>query len=141
MSAYFDRIEESNISRESSARLEDALRRRHIQTWSSLDLAGGEEWRQRLDQESAQADAFVFVVGAGTSVSPHLEFEWRTLLRNDWESKKPLIPVLIDGAAEGKIPSFLRSRKMVATANFDRVVAQIEHLLKHPNESISRCGV
>lgn len=119
-----------------AARLEDALRRRNIQTWSSLDLAVGEQWRQRIDQESAEADAFVFVVGAGPSISPDLESEWRTFLRNDWESKKPLIPVLIDRTAEDKVPSFLRSRKIVATTNFDGVVDEIEHLLEHPSESM-----
>ena len=117
-----------------AARLEDALLRRHIDAWSSLDLAAGEQWGQRLDQESAKADAFVVVVGAGAPViSPDLESEWRTFLRNDWESSKPLIPVLTDATAE--IPSFLRSRKAVALTSVDRVVDEIEHLLKHPGES------
>jgi hypothetical protein len=120
----------------SAARLEDALRRRNIQVWSSLDLAVGEQRHQRIDQESAQADALVFLVGAEASISPGLESEWRSFLRNDWESKKPLIPVLIDRASENNVPSFLRSRKVVATTDFDRAVDQIEHLLKHPSESI-----
>ncbi|MGA8028871.1 MAG: toll/interleukin-1 receptor domain-containing protein [Bryobacteraceae bacterium] len=118
-----------------AAKLEDTLRHRNIQTWSSLDLAAGEQWRQRLDQESAEADGFVLLVGAGASASPDLESEWRTFLRNDWESNKPLIPVLIDSGAENKIPSFLRSRKIVATASFDEAVNQIEHLLQNPTES------
>jgi TIR domain len=119
-----------------AARLEDALRCRDIHAWSSLDLASGEQWSQRIEQESAQADAFVFIVGSGTSINPHLESEWRTFLRNDWESKKPLIPVLIDRAAQDKVPSFLRSRKVVAATNFDGAADQIEHLLKYPSESM-----
>lgn len=118
-----------------AAKLEDTLRHRNIQTWSSLDLRAGEQWRQRVDQETAQADAFVLLVGAGASLNADLESEWRTFLRNDWESNKPLIPVLIHRAAENKIPSFLRSRKVIATTNFDEAVNQIEHLLQNPDES------
>jgi hypothetical protein len=116
-----------------AARLEEALRHRHIDAWSSLDLAVGEQWGQRIDQESANADALVVLVGAGTPISTDLESEWRAFLRNDWESSKPLIPVLTDATAE--IPSFLRSRKAVALTSVDRVVDEIEHLLKHPGES------
>jgi len=118
-----------------AAKLEDALRHRDIQAWSSLDLTAGEQWRQRVDQESAQASGFIFLVGPGAAVSPDLESEWRTFLRNDWGSSKPLIPVLIHGAAEHMVPSFLRSRRVVSAANFDEVVDQIEHLLQYPAES------
>jgi hypothetical protein len=116
-----------------AAKLEDSLRHRRIDTWSSLDLAAGEEWRERIDRESAKADALVVIVGPGMPISPYLESEWRAFLRNDWESSKPLIPVLTDPSAE--IPSFLRSRKTVALTRMDQVVDEIEYLLKHPGES------
>lgn len=116
--------------------LEDALRCRHIDAWSSLDLPAGEPWRQRIDQESAQADAFIFLLGARTSVSPHLESEWRTFLRSDWESKKTLIPILIDKTAGSKLPPFLRGRKVVATTNLDDILDQVQYLLTHPSESL-----
>jgi TIR domain len=117
-----------------AARLEEALRRRDIDAWSSLDLAAGEQWAQRIDQESAKADALVVLVGAGAPLSPDLESEWRAFLRNDWESSKPLIPVLTHATAE--IPFFLRSRKAVTVTSVDGVVDEIDHLLKHPSESM-----
>jgi hypothetical protein len=69
-------------------------------------------------------------------LSPYLEYEWRTFLRNDWESKKTLIPILIDPAGESKVPLFLRGRRAVATTNFDEAMDQVEHLLKRPSESL-----
>jgi hypothetical protein len=96
--------------------------------------APGEQRGERIDQESAKADALVVLVGAGSPVSPALESEWRAFLRNDWKSSKPLIPVLVDATPE--IPFFLRSRKAMALTTLDRVVDELEHLLKHPGESI-----
>jgi hypothetical protein len=53
-----------------AAQLEAALRRNDIQTWSSLDVASEEDWKRVVDRESASADAFVFLIGAGASVNP-----------------------------------------------------------------------
>ena len=121
-----------------AAQLEDALRRRNIEVWSDFHLEAGEDWRKRVDEEAALSDALLVLIGAETAITPHLESEWRAFLRNDWESNKPLIPCLIDTAFEDRIPAFLRSRRSVALTHFDTAVDQIEHLLKHPGESIPR---
>ena len=75
-----------------AAQLEAALRRNNIDTWSALDITAGEDSTQAIDNKSASADGYVFLLGAGASQNPKLRAEWRSLLRNDWESKKPLIP-------------------------------------------------
>ena len=66
-------------------KLEAALRRNNIEAWSTLDAASGEDWRQVVERESANADGYVFLFGAGTSPNPQLQAEWRSLLRNDTE--------------------------------------------------------
>src|SRR5258708_20835762 len=74
--------------------LEAALRRNNIETRSSLDVASGEDWKRVVDHESASADGYVFLLGAGASANPQLQAEWRSLLLHYWESKKPLIPTI-----------------------------------------------
>ena len=121
---------------ELAAQLEDALRRGHMDTWSSLDLDSGEDWREVVDKESAKADGFVFFLGGGASLDPQLRSEWRALLRSDNESKKPLIPIMkIHGGIQGDVPPFLRDRKIIYTTNFDDVVDKVEHFLQHPAET------
>jgi len=103
--------------------LEAALRRNGIETRSSLDFASGEDWKRIVDRESASADGFVFLLGAGASRNPQLQAEWRWLLRNDWESKKPLIPVIhAHDASLQDLPPFLRSRRAIVTTNFDTAI-------------------
>jgi hypothetical protein len=121
---------------ELAVQLEDALRRGHIDTWSTLDLDSGEDWRDVVDKESAKADGFVFFLGAGAAVDPQLQAEWRALLRNDSESKKPLIPILeMHGRFPDDVPPFLRNRKIICTTNFDDVVKKVEYFLEHPAET------
>ena len=60
-----------------AAELEDGLRRRKVQTWSSLDFGSEEDWKRVLDRESANADVFLFLIGAGASVNAQLQAEWR----------------------------------------------------------------
>jgi hypothetical protein len=126
-----------------AAEVEDALRRRKVQTWSSLDVSSGEEWKRLLDRESANADVFLFLVGAGTSVNSQLQSEWRSLLRNDWDSKKPLI-LYLHGARElprdsrEGWPPFLRSRKAIFTTNYDQLVDELRRALEHPEDTIDR---
>jgi TIR domain len=84
-----------------AAQLEAALRRSNIDTWSTLDIAPGEDWTQAIDKKSASADGYVFLLGPGAPENPQLRAEWRSLLRNDWESKKSLIPVIL---AHGSVP-------------------------------------
>jgi TIR domain len=83
-----------------AAQLEAALRS-NIDTWSTLDIAPGEDWTQAIDKKSASADGYVFLLGPGAPENPQLRAEWRSLLRNDWESKKSLIPVIL---AHGSVP-------------------------------------
>jgi TIR domain len=89
-----------------AAKLEAVLRRNDIDTWSALDIAPGEDLTQAIDKKSAGADGYVFLLGAGASEDLQLRAEWRSLLRNDWESKKPLIPVILE---QGAVPHYLRS--------------------------------
>src|SRR5260370_15742554 len=79
---------------ELAAQLEAIVRRNEIQAWSRLDVESADEWKHLLDREGASADGFVFLLGAGASVNAELPAEWRSLLRYDWDSKKPLVPVI-----------------------------------------------
>ena len=127
-----------------AAEVEDALRRRKVQTWSSLDVGSGEEWKRVLDRESSNADVFLFLIGAGTSVNAQLQSEWRSLLRNDWDSKKPLILYLHGASSElprysrQDWPPFLRSRKAIFTTNYDVLVDELRRALEHPEDTIDR---
>ena len=116
-----------------AAQLESALRNHGIDAWSSLDSAPGEDWQRLIDQKSASADGIVFLLGAGTSVSPQLLAEWRSLLRTDWESKKHLVPVIHGhGIHPEELPPFLRNRQTIFTTNFDNVVDSLRSVLEHP---------
>jgi hypothetical protein len=122
-----------------AAQLEAALRRNNVDTWSALDLAPGEDWTQAIDKKSASADGYIFLVGAGASENPQLRAEWRSLLRNDWESKKPLIPIILaHGGAPHDLPPFLRNRRAILTTNFDAVIAEVRYLIEHPTETVDR---
>jgi hypothetical protein len=125
-----------------AAQLEAVLRRNNIDTWSALDLAPGEDRTQAIDKKSASADAYVFLLGAGASENPQLRAEWRSLLRNDWESKKPLIPVILEHGAVPPylphLPPFLRNRRAILTTNFDVAVREVRYLIEHPTETVDR---
>src|SRR5712691_5596615 len=119
--------------------LEAALRRNNIETWSSLDVASGEDWKRVVDQESASADGYIFLLGAGASANPQLQAEWRWLLRNDWESKKPLIPVIhAHDASLHDLPPFLRNRRAIFTNNIDAAIGELRYLIAHPTETLDR---
>jgi hypothetical protein len=119
--------------------LEAALRRNNIETWSSLDVTSGEEWKRVVDRESASADGYIFLVGAGATANPQLQAEWRWLLRNDWESKKPLIPVMhTPDASLSDLPPFLRNRRTIVTTNFDAAIGELRYLIEHPTETLDR---
>jgi hypothetical protein len=122
-----------------ATQLEAALRRNNIETRSSLDVASGEDWKRIVDRESASADGYVFLLGAGASANPQLQAEWRWLLRNDWESKKPLIPVIHphDGALQD-LPPFLRNRRAIFTTDFDTAIGELRYLVEHPTETLDR---
>lgn len=122
---------------ELAAQLEAALRRHNIQVWSRLDAPSGEEWKRMVDQESAKADGFIFLLGADFSANPELQAEWRSLLRSDWDSKKVLVP-LIAAPHSKDLPPFLRNRKAIYTTNFDAAVDELQHLVEHPTEALDR---
>ena len=127
--------QDANLARQ----LEAVLRRNNIETWSSLDVASGEDWKRVIDHESANADGYIFLVGAGASVNPQLQAEWRSLLRNDWESKKPLIPIIhAHGASLQDLPPFLRNRRAIFTTNFDNAIGELRYLIDHPTETLDR---
>jgi hypothetical protein len=120
-----------------AAKLEAALRRNNIDTWSALDIAPGEDWTQAIDKKGASADGYVFLLGAGASENPQLRAEWRSLLRNDWESKKPLIPVIVErGGVPHDLPPFLRNRRAIFTTNFDDAIPEVRYLIEHPTETM-----
>ena len=122
-----------------AAQLEAALRRNNIETWSSLDVASREDWQRVIEHESASADGYVFLLSAGASSNPQLQAEWRWLLRNDWESKKPLIPVIhADGVGTQDLPPFLRDRRAIFTTNFDTAIGELRYLIEHPAEALDR---
>jgi len=120
-----------------AAKLEAVLRRNDIDTWSALDIAPGEDLTQAIDKKSASADGYVFLLGAGASEDLQLRAEWRSLLRNDWDSKKPLIPVILEhGAVPHYLPPFLRNRRAILTTNFDDAVREVRYLIEHPTETV-----
>ena|SRR5437660_959069 len=119
--------------------LEAALRRNNIETWSSLDVASREDWKRVVDRESANADGYVFLLGPGASANPQLQAEWRWVLRNDWESKKPLIPVIHPrDALLQDLPPFLRNRRAIFTTDFDTAIGELRYLIEHPTETLDR---
>lgn len=122
-----------------AAKLEDALRRENIGTWSALDLRSGEEWSRAVDAASANADGFIFVLGAGAVSDPEMLTEWRSVLRNDSESKKPLIPIVQSAEISAhQVPAFLRNRQLLLTANFDDLLERVVYLLEHPADTRDR---
>jgi hypothetical protein len=122
-----------------ATQLEAALRRNNIETWSSLDAASGEDWKRFVDRESAGADGYIFLLGADASANPQLQAEWRSLLRNDWDSKKPLIPVIhAQGGSVHNLPPFLRNRRAIVTTNFDTVISELRYLIENPTEALDR---
>jgi hypothetical protein len=122
-----------------AAQLEAALRRTNIDTWSALDIAPGEDWKQAIDNKSASADGYVFLLGAGASENSELRAEWRSLLRNDPESKKPLIPIIpAHSGVPHNLPPFLRNRRAILTTNFEEAIGQVRYLIEHPTETMDR---
>jgi hypothetical protein len=102
-----------------------------------LDIAPGEDLTQAIDKKSASADGYVFLLGAGASENPQLRAEWRSLLRNDWESKKPLIPIVLEhGGVPHDLPPFLRNRRAILTTNFDDAIREVRYLIEHPAETM-----
>lgn len=122
---------------ESAAQLEAALRRHKIEAWSRLDVPSGEEWSRLVDREGAKADGFIFVLGTDFYENPQLQAEWRSFLRHDWDSTKPLVPVIVaPGTVSEDLPPFLRHRKAIhAATNFDAIVDDLRYLVEHPAES------
>lgn len=123
-----------------AAQLEAALRRNNIETWSSLDVPSGEDWKQLIDREGASADGYIFLLGEKTSVNAQLQAEWRSFLRNDWELKKPLIPVIYahGPAPYRELPPFLRHRRAIFTTNFDAMAGELRYLVENPTETLDR---
>jgi hypothetical protein len=99
-----------------------------------LDLPAGAVWADWIEQASANADAFIFLVGGGASKNPHLQAEWKALLRSDWDAKKRMIPVLLQDQRSSDLPRFLANRSALVTTNFDQLVEQIERLIQNPSE-------
>lgn len=123
-----------------AAQLEAALSQNDIEAWSRLDVTSGEDWKHFVDRKSAKSDAYLFLLGAGASTDDQLQTEWRLLFRNDWESNKPLIPVILHahGQWSGDLPPFLRNRRPIMTTNFDDVIDRVRYLIEHPAETLDR---
>lgn len=122
---------------ELAAQLEAALRRHSIQPFSRLGAPSREDWKRIVDQQSREADGFIFLLGPGFSATPQLQAEWRSLLRNDWDSKKPLVPVIaIRNRGLEELPPFLRNRRAIHTTDFDTAVDELQYLVQHPAEAL-----
>jgi len=120
-------------------KLERALRRKNIGAWSDLDLLAGEDWRKSMDDAIHRADAFILILSPTTSESSKNSEEWRNILRNDSESKKPLIPIVRSKElSQYRIPAFLRNRQFLSTENFSELLDRIVYLLYHPAETRNR---
>jgi len=120
-----------------AAKLEKALRHQNIGTWSALDLRSGEDWSRAVDEACARADGIILLLGAGASSDPNLFAEWRSILRHDQESKKPLIPIVHseEPSPDHLLPAFLRNRQFVLTTNFDELLHRVVYLLQHPADT------
>jgi hypothetical protein len=115
------------------------LRRHNIQAWSRLDVPSEEEWSRIVDRESPKADGFIFLLGPGFAANSQLHAEWRTFLRSDWDSKKPLVPLIVAHDSISKdLPPFLRNRKAIYSTDFDAVVDELQYLVQHPTEALDR---
>jgi hypothetical protein len=114
--------------------LQQALERRNIEASSTLDVPPGELRSERIEQAGANADAFIFLLGAGGSANPQLQTERRALLRSDWDGKKPMIPVLLHGQQPSDLPKFLANRNALFTTNFDLIADQVERVIQNPSE-------
>ena len=60
--------------------------------------------------------------------------EWQAVLRNDWDGKKLMIPVLLHGQPSSQLPKFLANTRPIVTTNFDQLVDQIEQVVSNRNE-------
>jgi hypothetical protein len=119
-----------------AAQLQAALRRHNIQASSRLDVSSGEEWARLVDREGGKADGFIFLFGPGFSVNPQVDAEWRWFMRHDWDSKKPLVPVIAaHGVASKDLPPFLRYRKAIHATDFDAAIDELQYLVQHPEET------
>ena len=122
-----------------AARLIQKLRRLEIETWSDLNLAASKDWNEAIDEATASAEAYIFLLSPNAASDPHLQSEWRSMLRNDWESKKPLIPIVTSKKiSRSRIPPFLRNRQILSAAKFDELPERIAYLLEHPAETRDR---
>jgi hypothetical protein len=120
---------------ELAEKLQEALERRNIRTRSILDDPQKDLQSSTIEQASSSADAIIFLLGSGASVTPQLQAEWQAVLRNDWDSKKPMIPVLMHGQAPGQLPKFLINTRPIVTTNFDQLVNELEHRVQNPDET------
>lgn len=121
---------------ELAAQIEAALRRHNIQASSRLDVPSWEEWSRLVDREGAKADGFVFLIGPDPYANPQLLAEWRWFLRHDWDSKTPLVPVIVaQGLVRKDLPPFLRNRKPLYPTNLDAMAVDLHYLVQHPEES------
>ncbi len=69
--------------------------------------------------------------------NPQVRAEWRSLLRNHWESKKSLIPVILaHGGVPHELPPFLRNRRAILATNFDDAIREVPYLIEHPTETV-----
>ena len=120
-----------------AAQLEAALRRNDIDTWSALDIVPG---KNGLKQSTKRAPAQTVTSSSSAPVrrkTLKLRAEWRSLLRNDWESKKPLIPVILEhGGVLHDLPPFLRNRRAIFTTNLDDAIREVRYLIEHPTETM-----
>lgn len=120
-----------------AAKLEKALRGRNIEAWSTQDgnLKWGDNWKTQIEEELDKVDAFILILSPANLESSKKPEEWRDILRNDWESTKPLIPIVRSkDLRENKIPAFLRNRQFLSTENFDELLERVLYLLYHPSE-------
>jgi hypothetical protein len=114
-------------------RLAEALRKHHVASFVRPDAPVRTLGEDALDKAASEASGFVFLLGPASAFDEDQRREQRAALRSDWDTEKPMIPVLLP---DGALLPFLRDRIPVkissSATNYDEIAKQVMHYLKHP---------
>jgi TIR domain len=120
---------------EATARLvEQALRRRGLETWSARHLTVGSDWSKDIAAALNSAAAVIVLVTPESLKSNWVSHEWASAIAGS----KRVIPALAGGAAFSDLPPLLATRQGVdlntdLDAGVDRIAGALEPL-RHSGE-------